>query len=550
MAFRTGLITLLFGIVVAVLLLSDRPLRLASRHSQAIFTLIILSYACSLLYAALFRGIRHKERFFAVQVGVDVVLVSSLVHLTGGVHSVYSFLFPLLIVEATIVFYSQGALRATVAVTLMFVLVTVGGWVQYIPPIMDQPILPSKATEQELAQSLILNLGGQICIAVLAAFLADQLRSADQRVAEQRRTIRDMVRHNENVLQSLQTGLLTMNQQGHIMSANRAAARLLGHTENQLAAASLHEVLPGIETDEQEAQQRFRTLVAPPTRTDSPTPLEVRVTPLWDRDHHRSGSLLLLEDLTEISSMEDRVKRAERLAALGRLAAGVAHEIRNPLASVSGSLELLQAAPDAPEEDRQLIGIAVREVDRLATLVTNLLEYARPRPLMRMELNLLELAQEVASACAQDPVFSGIDVVVNGPKGGCIVDVDTSQIRQVLWNLYRNAAEVNSDGAIEVEVGRKADDPGFVYVSVTDHGPGIPAENRDHIFEPFFTTKDAGTGLGLSIVHRIIEDHEGTIEVDSPLQDGQGTRITIYVPDYVPETTPLPSNPSEDPVPK
>jgi two-component system, NtrC family, sensor histidine kinase PilS len=272
--------------------------------------------------------------------------------------------------------------------------------------------------------------------------------------------------------------------------------------------------------------------------------VELHITPLWDRSDRRSGSLLLLEDLTEISSMEDRVKRAERLAALGRLAAGVAHEIRNPLASVSGSLELLQATPNADEDDRRLIGIAVREVDRLATLVTNLLEYARPRPLMHMELDLVELAREVATACAQDPVFEGVELEVAAPEGSVVVDVDAGQLRQVLWNLYRNAGEVTDAGVVEVEVRRWLEgDPPGVQISVTDHGPGIPAEDREHIFEPFFTTKDAGTGLGLAIVHRIVEDHEGTLEVNSPLPDGPGTRITLRLPDYRPEPTPLPVDP-------
>ena len=542
MVFRTGLITVLFGVVLTMLLLSERPLRLDSRHSQAIFTLIIGAYACSLFYAALFRTIRHKERFYAVQVGVDVLLVSALVHLTGGVNSVYSFLFALLIVEATIVFYSRGALVTTVAVTLFFVVVAVGGWVRYIPPVAGQPALPWRASAQELAQYLILNLGGQICIAILAAFLADQLRSADARVAEQRLTIRDMVRLNENVLRSLQTGLITVDRAGQIMSANQAATRLFGLSQNQLSALSVRDVLPSLHLPAlDEGPQRYRTALAPAGSEGVPTPVEVRVSPLWDRAARPSGSLLLLEDLTEISSMEVRVKRAERLAALGRLAAGIAHEIRNPLASVSGSLELLQAAPGATEEDQRLIGIAVREVDRLATLVTNLLEYARPQPLMRMELDLVRLAREVATACAQDPVFANVDVDITGPAGteGCVVDADAAQLRQVLWNLYRNAAEVMTEDrtegtrshAIEVDVQRSDDqDPPGIRVTVTDHGPGIPADDQDHLFEPFFTTKDGGTGLGLAIVHRIVENHEGTIEVQSPLPDEMGTRVSVWLP--------------------
>ncbi|MFH2006438.1 MAG: ATP-binding protein [bacterium] len=544
MFFRTTLITVLFGVILAVGLLSQRPFRLTSVHSQAMFLLVIFAYACSLLYAVLFRHVRRKRRFFAVQAGVDVLLVSVLVHLTGGVNSVYSFLFPLLIIEATIVYFRRGALVAGVAVVVAFISVTVGGWIQFLPPIPDQVALPWQATPNELARYLILNVGGQICIAVLASFLAEQLRRADLRVAEQRLTIRDMVRLNENILQSLHTGLITVDNGGQVLSVNRAASLLLQRSQNRLTARSIREVLPGLDRiGSAEEPSRHRTTIDRGEEGDA-IPVEVTVSPLWNREDRRAGSVLLIEDLTEISAMEDRVKRAERLAAVGRLAAGVAHEIRNPLASVSGSLELLRTADAATDDDRRLIGIAIREVERLDALVSDLLAYARPRSLQRMEFDLATMAQEVASACAQDPSFHGITVEVSTPDGPCTLMADHDQLRQVFWNIYRNGAEAMAEGGmLRVTVSRpEAPEPAGVQIRVTDTGPGIPPDKLGHIFEPFFTTKDRGTGLGLATVYRIVEDHRGHVEVESNYDEG-GTTMTVLIPDTT--VAPDPDEPPE-----
>jgi two-component system sensor histidine kinase PilS (NtrC family) len=230
------------------------------------------------------------------------------------------------------------------------------------------------------------------------------------------------------------------------------------------------------------------------------------------------------QDLTELRKMEKSVRQAERLAVLGGLAAGVAHEIRNPLASISGSIELLHQMPQADEDSRALMSIVLREIDRLNGLLTDLLDYANPRPIKLAPLDLVELVRDTVRVFENDPNLAGVDVVLVGDDRLRPVPMtgDAAKLRQVLWNLLRNAAEAG--GTVEVEVVPREVD---VEIRVRDDGPGISAEHRSRIFEPFFTTKARGSGLGLATVHSLVTDHRGTITFES---HDSGTCFTVRLP--------------------
>ena len=220
------------------------------------------------------------------------------------------------------------------------------------------------------------------------------------------------------------------------------------------------------------------------------------------------------------------MQRAERLAAVGRLAAGIAHEIRNPLASISGSIELLQntAEADGAKENKELMTIVIREVDRLNALITQLLEFARPRALETERLDVAATMSEMLKVFENDKRLGEARVELVA-EGAPIVDADAGQLRQVVWNLLRNAAEAAPGQPIRVEV---RGDGELVSLTIRDRGPGIAVEHRAHLFEPFFSTKDGGTGLGLATVHRIVDEHRGAVEFDCPT--GGGTVVTVRLP--------------------
>jgi two-component system sensor histidine kinase PilS (NtrC family) len=253
--------------------------------------------------------------------------------------------------------------------------------------------------------------------------------------------------------------------------------------------------------------------------------LGISAAPLADYTGSVIGRVIHFQDLTELRRMQLEVERAERLASIGRLAAGIAHEIRNPLASISGSIEMLKTTPGADADSRQLMDIAVREVDRLNRLITDLLDYARPHKEERRRLDLGEHAGEIVRAFEQER-REKITVAVDLPAG-VVVEAAPGQLRQVLWNLIRNAADAMSTSGGEIAL-RLGTDGARATLAIRDQGPGIPPDRLDRLFEPFYSTKAGGTGLGLATVARIIADHGGTVDVSS--EPAQGATFTVRLP--------------------
>jgi len=230
--------------------------------------------------------------------------------------------------------------------------------------------------------------------------------------------------------------------------------------------------------------------------------------------------------------MEVQMRRGERMAAIGALAAGIAHEIRNPLASMSGSIELLRTSPQVSADDSALMNIVTREIDRLNALITDLLDYANPHPRSMVSFDLALLVRETLEVFGRDPGLGELEVrqeQVQGARDGdeVVMVGDPSKLRQVLWNLLRNAADAASRGGKHVTVRVSRHDKTAEF-RVNDDGPGIPPEHLQRIFDPFFTTKSRGTGLGLATCHGIVTEHNGTIDVKS--QPGRGTTFVVRLP--------------------
>ena len=263
------------------------------------------------------------------------------------------------------------------------------------------------------------------------------------------------------------------------------------------------------------------TLATTPPRT-----LGITVSPLRDDRDVVIGRVINFQDLTELRRLEGLARRSERLATVGQLAAGIAHEIRNPLASISGSIELLSQSAPTSDDDRALMAIVLREIDRLNLLITELLEYANPRPRALAPVDLAVVIDDVSAVLRQDRSWGPVTVTATTAPPLALTG-DAAQLRQVLWNLARNACEAAAAGGGHVEL-RGARTADAVVLEVTDDGPGVAPEHVAHIFDPFFTTKRKGTGLGLATCHAIVAEHGGTIEVDSKV--GRGTTFTVRLP--------------------
>lgn len=545
MLFRVGLVTLLLASAVVADLSRGSWEDLGGPFARFGFALIAAAYTASLAYAVAFPRVRDPIRFAYWQLGIDLALTTMVVHATGGAQSGFCFLYLIDVVAVALLARRRGAaLVATAGIALM-VGVSVLGWAHVLPLLPGQLVAPWSLSRAELGAKLALNVAALIAVGFLAARLAAKNRQADERLTIHEAYAGDLARLHENTIRCLTSGLVTVDLAGRVTTANEVAREILGAGVIGLLGLPLTDVLPDLPRVLAAAGPSGTVRRAELTaagRDGSRRQLGVSAAPLSDHLGHLIGRVIHFQDLTELKRMEVTVARSERLASIGRLSAAIAHEIRNPLASISGSMELLRDQPGTDPESRQLMDIAVREVDRLNALVTSVLEYARPRTEEPRHVDLAEELREIVQAFEserRDPrqvlrveLDIGAESVSIASAGG--------QLRQIVWNLLRNAAEaMPSGGGIKVGVRRESDatlpSPAdgssprpTVILTIADTGQGIPRADLDRIFEPFYTTKNAGTGLGLATVARIVDDHHGTIEVTSEV--GQGTTVTIRLP--------------------
>jgi two-component system, NtrC family, sensor histidine kinase HydH len=343
------------------------------------------------------------------------------------------------------------------------------------------------------------------------------------------RTLDRMKTYTENVVESMADGLVSIDREGRIVTLNRQAGEILGSGRERLEGKTIASVLgEGIgrilDSVEGQALVRDRELEIHRDK-EGRIPLSLSVAPLRDEKGQEMGSVLLIKDLREIRDLQEKVHRSERLASLGRLAAGVAHEIRNPLSSIKGFAQYFVKRFHGQPEEQGYASVMVREVDRLNRVITDLLDFAGPKEPHREPHSLEAIAEQALKLLAPDLEARKVAVVKDYEPGLPAVPVDRDRISQVFINLLLNALESREEGG-EIRLGlHRCGPPVAVEISITDTGVGIPEGDLEKVFEPFFSRKKKGTGLGLAIVHQIVESHRGDIRVES--QPGKGTTFRI-----------------------
>jgi two-component system, NtrC family, sensor histidine kinase PilS len=528
MVFRVAMATLLLGTVVVTALGNGGVDSLSGPFARFGFAMLFATYLASVAYGIAFRRVTNLIRFAYLQIPGDLVLTTLLIHATGGGQSPFFFLYFLDVVAVALLAQRRGAAVAAGASTVRMIAVSVAGYWRLLPLVPGQSWLPWEVSRDDLAMRLALNGLALSAVGVLATHLARQTRQAGERLTRHERYAGDLATLHENTIRSMTSGLVTLDLEGRVTSINEAGSEILGVTRARLIGEPLEVHLPQLALLLLEAgpQGTVRRAEITALRDDGAVrSLGISAAPLADHTGGVIGRVIHFQDLTELRRMQLEVERAERLASIGRLAAGIAHEIRNPLASISGSIEMLKTTPGADADSRQLMDIAVREVDRLNRLITDLLDYARPHKEERRRLDLGEHAGEIVRAFEQER-REKITVAVDLPAG-VIVEAAPGQLRQVLWNLIRNAADAMSTSGGEIAIRLGSDGPRAA-LAIRDQGPGIPRDRLDRLFEPFYSTKAGGTGLGLATVARIVADHGGTIDVSS--EPGQGATFTVRLP--------------------
>ena len=510
---RIFILTLLLAVELAVAQFTPTPLPMRLFLSTVFFW-----YSLSLFYVLLLSFWREHQIQAALQVLTDLVMVSIVIHETGGWDSSLNFLYPLVIIVAAVLL---PGVWARLVAALAFILYGTVLELNYYG------LVPSYCTThpglKALQAIIFVNLFAFLAVAYLAGLLTAKLRQVGVQLKDASGALEDLQALHENIVHSISSGLITTGLDGRITLVNAAAEKLLERTSAGLIGTPVGEwfldALPGIEGQKQHAEVRF----------DSPSKFRktfrVRVAALTVPERETLGFVYVLDDLTEIRRLEREVRMQDRLAAVGRLAAAIAHEIRNPLTSIAGSVSMLSGVPEMNGEHRRLLDIVTRESQRLNAIITDFLAYSRTKQYRFEKANLIHLLEDTLTLMEHRMTAENTGISINRryavPQASVFADGD--KIKQVFWNLCENAVRaMKGGGTLTVAVEPLGHD---WQVAVQDTGAGMTPQQIEKIFEPFQSNFEGGTGLGLAIVYQIMQAHEGKVWARS--KPGQGTTFVL-----------------------
>jgi two-component system sensor histidine kinase PilS (NtrC family) len=543
MLFRAVLVTLFLGATVIFQLRESPFFRYVSPYP--FYLLIGFTYALTLLYALLLRRIQKLKIFAYVQILGDVFFITLLIYVTGGIASIFFWLYFFSIFSAGTILYRRGGLWIASASSILYgTLLDLEYYGVLLPPGSRE--LYSLGYQSTYVLYLItVNIIAFYLVAILSSYLAEQVRRKEEELKKRIIDYRQLERLYKHIVQNVVSGLITVDGQGRITSFNRMAEEITGYKFEEVYQEEIDSLFPGLSSwsrsvgghrGEGGDRLRFLRWETRFARKDGAhLILGFSISPLKDSGDRGMGNILIFQDLSRLREMEEQVKRSDRLAAIGKMAAGIAHEIRNPLASISGSIEILKEELGNSTQNQALMGIVLREVHRLNSLIADFLLFARPISPGKERIHLNRLIEEILQMLGHSSDFNVLIRMETQFEDDLYVQGDPNQVRQVFWNLLINAAQAMPEGGVlKVRLRKgfpRAPLPGgrsYGEVSIIDSGIGIGEEEIGKVFDPFFTTKEKGTGLGLSIVHSIVESYGGKITVQS--QKGQGSVFSVFIP--------------------
>ncbi len=507
----------LFGAALAT---SPNAAEGASFVRGSLYAFLLLAYASSAFELIWILTGRALRLLAWVHTAVETLLAGWLVALTGGPAGPFSFLLLLSTVHGSIAAGSAGAFGAASFATALLAVLGAN------PSLSLLPVAPLIGDSSRVAAAIFANSGGCFATAALASYLTERLQRAGRALTAREVELRSLGDLYMSVVQSLSGGLMTLmapeGRGSRVSLLNEAGAEILGIRPSDARGQSLAELIPEFDAALRGTLDGARGECSIDRRGQRVL-LGFSVSPLRGPRNEPLGSVVAFQDVTELRRLEASVRRQSHLASLGELSAGLAHEIRNPLAALSGAVQMLSSAP-ASAEDSRLLALVLRESAHLGKLVSDFLTFARPPPPSLREGDLGSLVQQCCDAFEPEVTLLGRKLICHIQPSPCRFDPD--QMRQVVDNLLRNALEASSAGGrIEVSVGAKGE--GYAVV-VEDDGPGVPPDAVAHVFEPFFTTKEKGTGLGLALVARIAGAHGGSADLENRAQGG--ARFVVSLP--------------------
>ncbi len=502
-----------------------------------LYALITAIYIFSLISLLLIKPLKDAPWFIFSQILIDIIFITAFVRISGGVESIFIFLYFFSIIAGALFLNRFQLFLIVLCATLMYTASILS--FEPIHALTENRffsyVWANRFTVYKLGLQLIALWG----IAILTSILSSELQKRHKELTETTKEYKKLEQFNENVLQSIESGILAVDTHYKITYINKAGKKILTISRTQIMGKDIRTIFPAMghylthNSDLTGMLHHKHLILKRPNAQDKI--IGFSVSPLLNSDNTPSGKIIIFQDVTRYKAMEKRVRESEKLATVGRFAAGLAHEIRNPLASLSGSIQVLKDSLNLKGPEKELMEIVLRETERLNRLVSDFLLFSQFGKESFQRFNLHALMEDILSILSKEHHNGGIQIINRLPHDLFIYS-DKDKLKQVLWNVLINAiqAKDKENHVIVIENISGPNEPpndkspSTITLVIRDNGRGISKAVMQKVFEPFFTTRPEGTGLGLSIAYQIISSLGGNISMQS--DEGKGTSIQISLP--------------------
>jgi len=515
------------------------------------YFLIATIYFLTFSYIILLKYLKDLSKFAHLQLLVDTFFITAIIYTTGGIESIFSFLYILTIINSSIILYRKGGMITASSSSILYGLLLDLHYYGVIHPFGSRLAYPAEYQSAFLFYVIVVNIAAFYLVAFLSSYPSEQARKSRVELQAKQDDILKLEALNERIIKSITSGLITLDGQNRIILFNPAAEDIFGIKANRAIGTKVLDILPFLgdylETGLKKSYQNIKNPYAffidlPYPRSDGKKlSLRFSISPLNLPEADQKGQIIFFHDMTEMKKIEEEMKKVEGLALIGELAAGIAHEIRNPMASISGSIQMLKEGVENDTVNNRLMDIILREINRLNHLVSDFLLFARPTEATVEEFDLNQLVIDSLELFKKSGKWTEKMKVEANMDGAIHLKSDPEQLKQVLWNLFLNANDaMPKGGSLHVSTdmidSQDMQDSGqkWVKITVRDTGEGFSGKALSHLFTPFFTTKKGGSGLGLAIVKRIVEGLKG--KIDGKNSPNGGAEITLFLPFHLPLT--------------
>jgi len=488
----------------------------------------ILALALTFLFLTMRRFGCNKQALLFLQIGTDLILTTVLVINSHGIESPFVSFYLLIIIYCSLTLGKNGGIVGAALSTILYAGAITANHIGVAAS------FSSSIDLRQITFRIAIHALAFWSIAFLGTYLYKRLQAVEFQLKEKIDSLTQLQKLNEHIVSSIRSGLITTDLKGRVAVFNTAAEELMGRDSSEVINQSLELVIGkdfwkrilSVDLLMNLKPMRHEEWISLPK--GGKRYLGFSISPLMDQQHKLLGYILSFQDLTEITRLAEEVRLKDRMAAIGRMAAGIAHEIRNPLAAMQGSAEILRSHATLPKVDERLLNILTRESDRLNKFVEDFLSFARPRKYAKHSIDLVPVLKDSVILLQNSPEIRekhSVNLSIEEPM--IPIQGSTDQLNQVFWNLAQNAIRAMPNGGA-LKIGARKNLEGWGLIEFEDSGVGMSPEEQEQLFQPFNSEFKEGLGLGLSIIFQIMEDHRGKVAFES--EKGKGTRVSLSFP--------------------